>query len=148
MVDSRDVLATERRRVMNGSNGVIPDEIATRRRREHPRRRIVQSFFHGMLRLFVLQQAAGEPVYGGALAKALRRHGYEISPGSLYPLLHSLEEERLVRRRSRLVRGRERKYYELTPLGRACLDSVRSDLTGLVRGLVLDDSAQSREHGA
>lgn len=131
---------------MNGPNGVIPEELAARRERLHPQRRIVQSFFHGMLRLFVLQQAAHEPVYGGALAKALRRHGYEISPGSLYPLLHSLEHERLVRRRSRMVRGRERKYYELTALGRACLEAVRSDLTGLVRGLVLDETTRRTEH--
>lgn len=124
---------------MNGS-AALSEDLAARRERVHPQRRIVQSFFHGVLRLFVLQQAAHEPVYGGALAKALRRHGYEISPGSLYPLLHSLEQERLVRRRSHVVCGRERKYYELTALGRVCLETVRGELSGLVRGLGLEGS--------
>ena len=119
---------------------------ALRRPRAVPQRRIYESFFHGMLQLFVLQQAAREPVYGGALAKLFRRHGYEISPGSLYPLLHSLEREKLVRRRSRLVHGRERKYYELTALGRACLETVRVELAGLVRGVLFDDPGAPTEH--
>lgn len=130
---------------MNASLAAPPLEVANRRQRVVPQRRIYESFFHGMLQLFVLQQAAREPVYGGALAKLFRRHGYEISPGSLYPLLHSLEREKLVRRRSRIVRGRERKYYELTALGRACLDTVRNELAGLVRGLLFEDGA-ARTH--
>lgn len=131
---------------MNGPMGTPAIEASARRPRVVPQRRIYESFFHGMLRLFVLQQAAREPVYGGALAKLFRRHGYDISPGSLYPLLHSLEREKLVRRRPRIVRGRERKYYELTALGRACLETVRAELAGLVKGLLFEDAATPTEH--
>lgn len=30
-------------------------------------------------------------MYGLALIAELRRHGYELSPGTLYPVLHQLE---------------------------------------------------------
>jgi DNA-binding PadR family transcriptional regulator len=131
---------------MNVSVAPPAMESPTRRQRIIPQRRIYESFFHGMLRLFILRQAAREPVYGGALAKLFRQYGYEISPGSLYPLLHSLEHEKLVRRRSRIVRGRERKYYELTALGRACLETVRGNLAALVRGVLFDDGVHPTEH--
>ena len=131
---------------MNVTNGFHRVELAPRRTRVLPQRRIVHSFFHGMLRLFVLREAAREPVYGGALAKRLRRLGYEISPGSLDPLLHSLERERLVRRRSRMVRGRERKYYELTALGRSVLETVRTELSGWIGTFLFEDSRSSAGH--
>src|SRR2546421_7256308 len=58
---------------------------------------ICRSFLQGMVELFVLQRAGKGPVYGGSLSKALHGLGYDISPGSLYPLLHSLENRRLLR---------------------------------------------------
>lgn len=99
---------------------------------------IYHDFLHGMLSLFVLHKAGQEPVYGGALSKSLQAMGYNISPGSLYPLLHSLERKRLLRCRTRITRGRVRKYYQLTENGRSCLDTVRGELTGLVREIILD----------
>jgi PadR family transcriptional regulator, regulatory protein PadR len=128
---------------MNVTNGFHRVELTSRRARVLPQNRIVRSFFHGMLRLFILREAAPEPVYGGALAKRLRRLGYEISPGSLYPLLHSLERERLVRHRSRLVGGRERKYYELTAFGRSVLETVRTELAGWIGAFLSEDSRSS-----
>lgn len=131
---------------MNVSNGFHPVGLTPRRTRVLPQRRIVHSFFHGMLRLFVLRAASRDPVYGGALAKQLRGLGYEISPGSLYPLLHSLERERLVRRRSRIVRGRERKYYELTALGRSVLETVTAELSGWIGAFLFEDPGSSAAH--
>lgn len=101
---------------------------------------IYHNFLHGMVSLFVLHRAGQEPVYGGALSKSLQAMGYRISPGSLYPLLHSLERKRFLRCRTRIIRGRVRKYYQLTENGRSCLDTVRADLSGLVREIILDES--------
>ena len=100
---------------------------------------IYHDFLHGMLSLFVLHKAGQEPVYGGALSKSLQAMGYKISPGSLYPLLHSLERKRLLRCRPRIIRGRVRKYYQLTETGRSFLDTTREALTGLVREVILDE---------
>ena len=99
---------------------------------------IYRACLHGMITLFVLHRAGQEPVYGGALSKSLRSLGYYISPGSLYPLLHTLERKRLLRCRTRVTQGRVRKYYQLTESGRACLLAVREDLTELVSEVILD----------
>jgi len=97
---------------------------------------IYRSFLQGMVELFVLQRAEKEPVYGVSLHKALHDLGYAISPGSLYPLLHSLEKKRLLRCHIHEVGGRIRKYYELTKEGRSCLAAVRQDLAGLVEEII------------
>lgn len=105
---------------------------------------IYRSFLQGMVELFVLQQAGRGPVYGVSLSKALHNLGYHISPGSLYPLLHTLEERKLLHCRIREVGGRVRKYYELTDEGRACLAEVQQDLAGLVADLIFDGSPPPR----
>jgi PadR family transcriptional regulator PadR len=94
---------------------------------------ICQSFWQGMTRLVVLQQASRGPVYGGRLSKFLREHGYHISPGSLYPLLHRLERAGLLKSRLRVFKGRARKYYEITPQGQSCLEEVRREVAPLAR---------------
>jgi DNA-binding PadR family transcriptional regulator len=99
---------------------------------------IYRSFLQGMVDLFVLQRAGKGPVYGGSLRKALHGLGYDISPGSLYPLLHSLEKKRLLRCRTHEVGGRMRKYYKLTDKGRTCLAEVRQGLAGLVEEIIFD----------
>jgi PadR family transcriptional regulator PadR len=100
---------------------------------------IYRAFLQGMARLFILHRAGQEPVYGEALNRSFRRFGYYMSPGSLYPLLHTLEKQRLLRCRIRVTRGRVRKYYELTAKGRACLVAVRTELAGLVAELLCDE---------
>ena len=54
--------------------------------------------------------AAREPVYGLALIEELARHGYTLSAGTLYPVLHSLEAAGYLRRQDRVVGSTLRKY--------------------------------------
>jgi PadR family transcriptional regulator, regulatory protein PadR len=115
---------------------LAPPNALPRRSSMNAKSQIYRSFLHGMVKLFVLQQAGQGPVYGGALSKSLHTLGYEISPGSLYPLLHSLTQEKLLRCRIQMVRGRMRKYYQLTEGGRLCLAAVRKELAGLVKEVV------------
>jgi DNA-binding PadR family transcriptional regulator len=107
---------------------------------------IYRSFLRGMVKLFVLQKAEKGPVYGGALSKALSGLGYDISPGSLYPLLHALETEKLLHCHTRIASGRVRKYYELTDAGRACLAELREDLAGLVAEVVFAGKSSLAKH--
>ena len=51
----------------------------------------------GLIRLHVLHHAAEEPIFGLGMIEELARHGYRISPGSLYPLLHGLEKKGYLR---------------------------------------------------
>lgn len=106
---------------------------------------IHRAFLHGVAKLFVLHRAGKEPVYGEALSKSLRSLGYHISPGSLYPLLHTLEREKLLRCRIQVTRGRVRKYYELTTKGQSCLTAVREELAGLVQEIIFDGKLRATD---
>ena len=101
-------------------------------------RQISQAFWQGLVKLVVLHQAGLGPVYGGKLSKYLRSQGYEMSPGSLYPLLHSLEKANFLHAQIRIFKGRARKYYELTPRGQTCLDALRQEVGDIVREVILD----------
>ncbi|MFB6271552.1 MAG: PadR family transcriptional regulator [Salinibacter sp.] len=84
------------------------------------------------MRVHVLHHAAREPFYGAAMMEELRRHGYDISPGTFYPMLHRLDEKGLLDREERVVDGKVRKYYAATADGEAVLDEIRPRLQELV----------------
>ncbi|MFZ5447438.1 MAG: PadR family transcriptional regulator [Thermodesulfobacteriota bacterium] len=100
---------------------------------------IYQAFWQGMVRLVVLHQASQGPIYGGRFSKFLRDKGHPISPGSLYPLLHLLEKAGFLQSRLKVYRGRVRKYYEITPQGRTCLEEVRRGVADLVKEVILGE---------
>jgi PadR family transcriptional regulator PadR len=100
-------------------------------------RLIHRDFLQGMVKIFILHHASQGPVYGNKLSKALHALGYRISPGSLYPLLHHLENSGLLHSRLRVFKGRLRKYYQLTEAGRLCLSELRGQLRGLVQTVIL-----------
>ncbi len=62
--------------------------------------------FWALSRSDILYHAQQEPVYGLALIQELRRHGYELSPGTLYPILHRLEAQGYLVAEERVVSGR------------------------------------------
>lgn len=86
----------------------------------------------GFIRTHILFHAAESPVYGLALMAELGRHGYRVGPGTLYPILHGLEQERLLRREDEVVEGKVRKYYRITPAGRRTLARAQTQLQELV----------------
>lgn len=92
------------------------------------KRLILQACWQGLVRLYILQEARRGPIYGVRLKKLLAQHGYAISSGSLYPILHQLEAGGALRSRIRVFRGRARKYYELTPLGLRVLQEIQAAL--------------------
>lgn len=91
-----------------------------------------RDLFLGFMKVHVLHHAALEPVYGLAIIDELQRHGYEVSPGTLYPALHGMEEDGLLEREERVVDGRVRKYYRATPGGRRALEKARDMIRELV----------------
>lgn len=94
---------------------------------------MLREFLLGFIKIHVLHHAAQEPVYGSAFIEELRRHGYHISPGTLYPVLHGLEAAGYLARENRLVAGRVRKYYRITRKGRRALAEAREKINELVR---------------
>ena len=79
----------------------------------------------GLVRLHILHHAVEEEVFGFGLIGELSRHGYEISPGTLYPILHSLEKKGWLRRRNKIVLGKNRKNYRATAKGQRALDEAK-----------------------
>ncbi len=93
---------------------------------------MLRDFFLGFIKIHMLYHAAHEPIYGAAMIEELARHGYDLSPGTLYPLLHSLEKQGYLARQDRVVDGRVRKYYTITDEGRVALSEARQKIAELV----------------
>jgi len=95
---------------------------AIKRQKVTPRRSAVASpktdyrdLYAGLIRLHVLHHAAKEMVYGFAMIEELRRHGYELSAGTLYPILHGLEQKGFLRSDKERDGRTERGVYRATP---------------------------------
>ncbi len=93
---------------------------------------MIKDFFLGFIRIHILYHAAKEPVFGSALINELGRHGYCISCGTLYPVLHSLYDNGYLSPYKKNIGGKIRKYYRITPKGRKALRQSKSKIRELV----------------
>jgi len=91
----------------------------------------MRDFLRGAVQLHILHHAAEGEIYGAWMSEELAEHGYRISPGTLYPTLHRLEEEGLLRSHDEVVEGRRRRMYAITPPGRKALKAARRALREL-----------------
>ena len=95
-----------------------------------------RDLYSGLIRLHVLHHASRETIFGLGMAEELARHGYRISPGTLYPLLHGLEKKGYLRSKE-LRNGRSlRKVYRATALGRKALTAAKDKVMELLRELM------------
>lgn len=99
---------------------------------------MLKDFFLGFVKIHILYHASKEPIYGVEMLEELGRHGYRLSPGTLYPTLHRLEREGYLFVQKRVVEGKVRKYYSITRQGLAVLDEARSKIAELVEEVLLD----------
>src|SRR5947208_3221205 len=88
-------------------------------------------FFAGFVRLHVLYHAAEEPTCGVDIVAELGRHGYRLSPGTVYPVLHELERAGYLTGSTAVESGKRRKYYKATPKGRKALEAAKEKLREL-----------------
>jgi DNA-binding PadR family transcriptional regulator len=95
-----------------------------------------REFFLGFIKIHILYHAAQEPIFGGEIAEELARHGYKLSPGTLYPTLHRLEKEGYLESSSRVINGRVRRYYRTTSEGRLVLEQARQKIKELVTEVI------------
>jgi DNA-binding PadR family transcriptional regulator len=93
---------------------------------------LTRDFFLGFIKVHILHHAAEEPIYGLAMIDELGRHGYVLSPGTLYPILHSLLADGYLAKDERNVEGKVRKYYSITESGRDALVEARARIRELV----------------
>jgi DNA-binding PadR family transcriptional regulator len=85
-----------------------------------------RDLYSGLIRLHILHHAVAEPIFGLGMIEELARHGYRISPGSLYPLLHGLETKGYVCSTEERDGKSLRKVYRATSLGRRALAAAKS----------------------
>lgn len=86
---------------------------------------IMRKLFLGFIHIHILHHAKKEPFYGLWMIGELKEHGYEISAGTLYPILHNLEKNGVLKVQDRNVDGKIRKYYSITALGEEVLKEAR-----------------------
>ena len=91
----------------------------------------VREFRRGAVRLHILHHAAAGDIHGAWLASELAHHGHHISPGTLYPTLHRMEQEGLLTSRQVVAEGRSRRTYRITPAGRRALAEMKRVLKEL-----------------
>ena len=84
-----------------------------------------RNLYTGLISLHILHHAAEGPIFGQAMIDELGRHGYRLSAGTLYPILHGMERHGYLRSRSTLKNGRNRRVYRATPAGRQALVTAR-----------------------
>ncbi len=90
-----------------------------------------RDLYSGLIRLHVLHHACEEPIFGLGMLEELGRHGYKISAGTLYPILHGLERKGYLRSTERRDGRSRRRIYRATPLGRKALAAARDRIREL-----------------
>jgi len=88
--------------------------------------KVLRKLFLGFIQIHILHHAKEEAIYGSWMLEELREHGYEISAGTLYPILHNMEEDKLLIKEDINVDGKIRKYYRITSKGEIVLIEARS----------------------
>lgn len=84
-----------------------------------------RNLYTGLIRLHILHHADEGPIFGQAMIDELGRHGYRLSAGTLYPILHGMERQGYLRSRLILNGGRNRRVYRATAAGRKALVTAR-----------------------
>ncbi len=93
---------------------------------------ILRKLFLGFIQVHILHHAKKKPFYGSWMIQELEHHGYEISAGTLYPILHSLKKAELLQVEEKLENGKIRKYYSITKDGEEVLIKAKKQLSELV----------------
>lgn len=99
---------------------------------------LVRHFFGGFVRLHLLYHAEREAICGVEMIEELGRHGYDLSPGTLYPILHHLEGAGYLSCEEEIIAGKRRKNYRITQRGRKLLADARGKLRELFSELIQD----------
>jgi PadR family transcriptional regulator PadR len=97
---------------------------------------IDREFFLGFVKIHILYHAVKEPIFGVEIMRELARHGYDLSPGTLYPTLHRMERDGYLSSSHQVVDGRVRKYYRATDAGMRMLEQSKKQIMELVREVV------------
>jgi DNA-binding PadR family transcriptional regulator len=92
---------------------------------------MLREIFLGFMKVHILYHTSKDPVYGVWIMKELERHGYTVSPGTIYPTLNFMEKEGLLSSYKIVVNGKMRRYYKITEKGKNMLEEAREKIKEL-----------------
>lgn len=99
---------------------------------------ITRKIFNGLIYVHILHHGNIEAFYGSWMIEELKEHGYNVSPGTLYPILKSMVEEELLEKEDINVNGRIRKYYKTTKKGNTLLYELKNNLKELFNDIEIN----------
>lgn len=105
-----------------------------------------REIYGGLIRLHVLHHASREPIFGQGIMDELAHHGYRLSPGTMYPILHGLEKGGYLKSAIEKDGRRSRRTYVATAAGRKSLRAAKGRVWELFREL-FEDELSSGLHG-
>jgi PadR family transcriptional regulator PadR len=88
--------------------------------------KILRKLFLGFIQIHILHHAKEEPIYGSWMLEEIKSHGYQMSAGTLYPILHNMEASGLLLKEEKIVGGKIRKYYRTTEKGDMVLEEAKN----------------------
>ncbi|MBI3335940.1 helix-turn-helix transcriptional regulator [Candidatus Peregrinibacteria bacterium] len=95
-----------------------------------------QELYSGLIRLHILHHASETPIFGFGIIEELSRHGYRLSAGTLYPLLHGLEKKGYLHSQEKIVGKRTRRVYKATKMGKKALEEAKEKVRELFGELI------------
>ncbi|MFQ5930583.1 MAG: PadR family transcriptional regulator [Acidobacteriota bacterium] len=112
--------------------------------------RLFRELKRGSTKALILSVLESKPMYGYQIIKKIRdqSQGYfDLSEGSLYPALHSLEREGFIGSYWKAIGGRERKYYQLTEKGARFLRQLLREWNSFVSNISVFLTQQGEQAG-
>lgn len=97
---------------------------------------IIRKIFNGFIYIHILHHGKEDWFYGSWMIEELKEHGYNISPGTLYPILKSMVDEEYLFKEDKNVNGKIRKYYRCTDKGNELLNDLKKNLNELVNEIL------------
>ncbi len=104
------------------------------------KRRTNPDFLNGVPELLILKLLSQQPMYGYELVEAIRQSSGEqlqFGEGSVYPILHRLEAEKVLSSRRERTGGRERLVYRVTAAGKRRLSDSQANWKRIANAIEL-----------
>ena len=104
-----------------------------------PRAKSERDLFPGALEMMILRTLKRQPLHGYALAQYIQRTSQDllqVEEGSLYPALHRLERDKLLKGEwQKTESGRRARVSSLTATGRQRLEESEASFAAISRGI-------------
>lgn len=98
-----------------------------------------REIYSGLIRLHILHHAAKEPIYGMWIMEELGRHGYKLSAGTVYPILHGLEKKGYLKSEDEREGKSSRRMYRATAEGKLALSEAKEKVKELFGEMFEDE---------